>query len=177
MVITELDKEWLESQTRKLSSLQRKLLREALKGYARRLLHLARKESEPGSFELKNMMWQFEKGRVRACARAAAGLSITRLMARGLLECCARGRWRLTSKGLEVALRLEPDFNLPTAEELAPELKLAEAINVYPRFARDKRRKARRTLLRHRKRLAQERGSRRLAAVNSPLDGRSAAPL
>jgi len=154
MVITELDEEWLESQTRKLSALQRELLRKALRGYAMRALHLIHGKFEPGSFELKSMMRQFEAGRVRACARAAAGLSITRLMARGLLECCARGRWRLTSNGLEVALRLEPEFNLPTAEELAPQLELAKAINAMPMFTRDKRRKARRTLLRHQKRLA-----------------------
>src|SRR6516162_4553700 len=137
MVITELDKEWLGSQIRKLSSLQRELLREALRGYAMRPFHLIHGAFEPGSFELKSMMSQFEKSERRACARAAAGLSITRLMARGLLERCTRGRWRLTSKGLEVALRLEPDFNLPTAEELAPQLELAKAISVHPWAIRD----------------------------------------
>jgi len=108
MVITELDKEWLQSQTRKLSSLQRELLREALRGYARRALHLVHGKFEPGSFELKSMMRQFEKGERRASKRAAAGLSIARLVRRGFLECCTRGRWRLTVQGLEVALRLEP---------------------------------------------------------------------
>jgi hypothetical protein len=108
MVITELDKEWLRSQTRKLSSLQRKLLREALRGYAMRAEQQASGQFEPGSFELKGMMRQFEEGERRACARAAAGLSIARLIRRGLLERCAHGRWRLTPNGLEVALRLWP---------------------------------------------------------------------
>jgi hypothetical protein len=90
-------------------------------------------------------MEQFEKGERRASARAAAGLSIARLVRRGLLECCTRGRWRLTLKGLEVALRLEPDFNLPTLEELAPKLEFAEAISAVPRFASARRRKLRRT--------------------------------
>jgi hypothetical protein len=155
VVITDLDEEWLEPQTRKLSSLQRKLLREALRGYARRELHLIHGAFEPGSFELKSMMSQFKEGERRASARAAAGLSIARLIGRGLLECCARGRWRLTQNGLEVALRLNPDFNLPTAEELAPEIEFAKAISANPWCIRDKRRKARRTLLRHRKQLAQ----------------------
>jgi hypothetical protein len=163
MVITELDKEWLESQTRKLSALQRELLREALRGYAMRAFHLVHGAFEPGSFELKSMMRQFEEGERRASRRAAAGLSIARLIRRGLLECCARGRWRLTSEGLEVALRLEPDFNLPTTEELAPELELAKAVSGHPWARRDKRRKARRTLLRHQKRLAQTAGRTPLA--------------
>jgi|SRR6516164_7518801 hypothetical protein len=154
MVITELDKEWLKSQTQKLSALQRKLLRAALRGYAMRPFHLIHGKFEPGSFGLGGMMEQFEKGERRACARAAAGLSIARLIRRGLLERCARGRWRLTPNGLDVALRLEPDFNLPTAEELAPELEFAKAMSVHPWAIRDKRQKARRTLLRHRKRLA-----------------------
>ena len=115
MVITELDKEWLRSQTRKLSSLQRELLIEALRGYAMRPFHLIHGKFEPGSFRLQGMMSQFEKGERRASRRAAAGLSIARLVRRGLLECCCtRGRWRLTLKGLDVALRLNPDFNLPT---------------------------------------------------------------
>jgi hypothetical protein len=61
-------------------------------------LNLVHGKFDPGSFALKSMMRQFEKGRVRACARAAAGLSIARLIRRGLLECCARGRWRLTKE-------------------------------------------------------------------------------
>ena len=141
MVITELDQEWFGSQTRKLSLAQRELLREGLRSYARRALHLVHGKFAPGSFELKGLMYEFEKGRVRAARRAAAGLSIARLLARGLLERCARGRWRLTSAGLEVALRLEPDFKLPSVEELAPQLELAKAISGHPRFARPQRRK------------------------------------
>jgi len=83
MVITELDKEWLQSQTRKLSALQRKLLREALRGYAMRPFHLVHGAFEPGSFELKWMMRQFEKGERRASKRAAAGLAIVLLIGRG----------------------------------------------------------------------------------------------
>jgi hypothetical protein len=39
-------------------------------------------------------------------------------------------------------------------EELAPEIEFAKAINAVPMFARSKRAKLRRTLLRHQKRLA-----------------------
>src|SRR5262249_4790540 len=113
----------------KLSKAQRELLREGLRGYAMRPFHLVHGKFAPGSFELKGMMSQFEDRRVRASKRAAAGLAIVRLVKRGLLERCARGRWRLSSAGLEVALRLEPDFKLPSVEELGPQLELAAAIN------------------------------------------------
>jgi hypothetical protein len=109
VVITELDEDWLKSQTLKLSALQRKLLREALGSYARRALHPVHGAFEPGSFGLKGMMSQYEEGQVRACARAAAGLSIARLVRRGLLECCSRGWWRLTETGIEVAKALHPN--------------------------------------------------------------------
>jgi hypothetical protein len=72
---------------------------------------------------------QFEDRRVRASRRAAAGLSIARLIKRGLLECCAGGRWHLTQAGLKVARRLNPQSKPPTERELARSIALRKAIS------------------------------------------------
>jgi hypothetical protein len=135
MVITELDKEWLQSQTRKLSALQRKLLREALRRSRRR-----DGEVEPGSFGVQSMMSQIEDGQVRARKRAAAGLSIARLIKRGLLErCCTRGRWRLTETGIEVAkvlARFESWKSPHNSENLSIELRFRRSTKIPPNLAR-----------------------------------------
>jgi len=60
-----------------------------------------------------------------------AGLSIARLAKRGLLECCARGRWRLTRAGLALARRLCPDLKAPTKRELARNIALRKAIQIW----------------------------------------------
>jgi Mn-dependent DtxR family transcriptional regulator len=46
----------------------------------------------------------------RAVRRAAAGRALERLVKRGLLEHCGRGKWRLTEAGVEVAKVLHPEF-------------------------------------------------------------------
>jgi hypothetical protein len=90
-------------------------------------------------------MKQFKDRRVRASRRAAAGLSIARLIKRGLLERCSRGRWRLTAEGLPAARRLCPDFKLPTKRKLAGNIALRQAIqsleNDRPAFFGKRRRR------------------------------------
>src|SRR5690348_14372188 len=73
-----------------LSPLQRSLLKDGLfSHYYTRPLQLALRLPEPGCFGLKELMTEFKDRRERACRRAAAGLSIPRLIKRGLLECCS----------------------------------------------------------------------------------------
>jgi hypothetical protein len=79
-----------------MSALQRSLLRYGLIAYHRRPLDIACQLPEVGCFALKAMMMDFEDRRQRASRRAAAGLSIARLIKRGVLERCSRASWRLT---------------------------------------------------------------------------------
>ena len=76
-------------------------------------------------------MMDFEDRRVRASRRAAAGLSIARLIKRGLVECCSRGKWRLTPAGLKLARRLYPGIKPPTKRQLANDIALRKAISVW----------------------------------------------
>jgi hypothetical protein len=147
MVITELDKEWLRAQTKKLSALQRKLLAKGLFTYHHhRPLAIACGLPNPGRFDLKHSMEEHTPGRVRASKRAAAGRAIQRLMARGLLECCTHGQWRLTPNGVEVALRLNPHASPPSEEELAHRIALRKAFSAWedshPALAGKRRRRA-----------------------------------
>jgi hypothetical protein len=87
MVITELD-------TDGLSALQRDLLGRALAG---------EKCLAPGYLELQALMRAEPDRAKRAVRRAAAGRAVARLVKRGLLECCGRGKWRLSEAGVEVA--------------------------------------------------------------------------
>jgi hypothetical protein len=111
-----------------MSDLQRSLLRDGLLAYYRRPLDIACQLPDVGSFRLQALMMQYEDRRVRASRHAAAGLSIARLIKRGLLECCTRGRWRLTPAGLAVARRLNPQCKPPTKRELAADIALRKAI-------------------------------------------------
>ena len=112
-----------------LSALQRTLLRYGLMAYHRTPLDLACGLPDVGSFRLQALMIAFEDRRERASRRAAAGLSVARLIRHGLLECCARGRWRLTPAGLKVAWRLYPDIKPPTKRQLAADIALRKAIS------------------------------------------------
>src|SRR5215831_18543337 len=129
VVITELDAEWLEGQTKKLSALQRKLLAEGLRmHHYHRPVAIACGLPNPGCFRLDLMMSGcYKDRRLRASRRAAAGRAIRRLIVRGLLECCARGRWRLSQTGLAVTLALNPQAKPPSEEELAANIALRKA--------------------------------------------------
>jgi hypothetical protein len=99
MVITELE-------TGRLSVLQRDLLARALLAWEARPIKEACEEPYPGALELKALMRAETNRHVRAVRRTAAGRAVARLVYRGLLECCGRGKWWLTPNGVEVALRL-----------------------------------------------------------------------
>jgi hypothetical protein len=111
-----------------MSDLQRSLLRRGLLAYYRIPLDLACRLPEVGSFTLQALMMQYADRRVRASRRAAAGLSIARLIKRGLLECCGRGRWRLTPAGLALARRLNPQCKPPTKRELSRNIALRKGL-------------------------------------------------
>jgi hypothetical protein len=90
-----------------LSALQRSLLERGLVAcYYQRPLAVACHLPHPGSFKLGSLITDFEDRRVRASRRAAAGLSIVRLIKRGLLERCGYGQYRLTRAGVQTARRL-----------------------------------------------------------------------
>jgi hypothetical protein len=114
-----------------ISALQRSLLRYGLLAYHRRPLDIACRLPDVGGFTLRAMMMDFEDRRERASRRAAAGLSIARLIKRGLLECPSRGSWRLTPAGLKVARRLNPQCKPPTKRELARNIALRKAISAW----------------------------------------------
>ena len=114
-----------------LSALQRTLLRYGLMAHYCTSLDLACRLPDVGSFRLQALMMEYEDPRVRASRRAAAGLSIARLIKRGLLECPRPGRWRLTPTGLKAARRLNPQCKPPTKRELARNIALREAISAW----------------------------------------------
>ena len=101
-----------------LSALQRTLLRYGLMAHYCTSLDLACRLPDVGSFRLQALMMEYEDPRVRASRRAAAGLSIARLIKRGLLECPRPGRWRLT-----------PENKPPTKRELARHIALRKALS------------------------------------------------
>ena len=111
-----------------LSALQQSLLRYGLLAYHRRPLDIACQLPDVAGFTLKAMMMDFEDRRERASRRAAAGLSLARLIKRGLLECPSRGSWRLTPAGFRVARRLYPDIKPPSKRQLAHNIALRKAL-------------------------------------------------
>jgi hypothetical protein len=115
----------------KLASLQEALLKRGLHAYYRAPLDIACHLDNPGCFGLKSMMRDFENRRVRATRRAAAGLSIARLIKKGLLQCYSRGHWRLSAAGLAVARRLYPEVKAPTERQPAADIALRKAISAY----------------------------------------------
>jgi|SRR6516162_2581189 hypothetical protein len=102
MVITELE-------TGQLSVLQRDLLARALLALHPGPIDQAGKEPYTGCLELKAIMRAEANRAKRAVRRAAAGRAVARLVKRGLLEYCARGKWRLTETGIEIAKVLHPN--------------------------------------------------------------------
>jgi restriction endonuclease Mrr len=73
-------------------------------------------------------MTKFKDRRERASRRAAAGLSLKRLIKRGLLECCSRGHWRLTRAGVALARRLFPEIKPVTKRQLAANIGFHKAM-------------------------------------------------
>src|SRR5260370_3866440 len=112
-----------------MSHLQKELRKKALQAYNLAPLDIACQSDDPGCFRLKAMMANFEDRRVRASRRAAAGLSIARLIKRGFLECSSRGKWRLTPGGLKVARWLYPEIKPPTKRQLAHDMAFRKAIH------------------------------------------------
>jgi hypothetical protein len=100
-----------------LSELQKKLLCAALQAHYRMALNIGPGSANPG-FGIKPMMRRIPDRKERARRRAAAGLSIARLIKRGLLESCSRGRWRLSKLGVEIAKKLHPQVKRPTKQEV-----------------------------------------------------------
>jgi hypothetical protein len=117
-----------------LSELQRSLLRDGLVACYREPLDRACSRSDVGSFQIRFTIADFENRALRASRRAAAGLAITRLLRRGLLERCSRsGRWRLTRAGLSLARRLYPNIKRPTKRQLATDIALVRAMSARTR--------------------------------------------
>jgi hypothetical protein len=113
-----------------LSPLQRSLLKRGLAAWHTKALAIDCQVCAPDSFKSGSMITNFEDRRERASRRAAAGLSIERLIKRGLLERCARGSWRLTPTGLRVARGLYPDLKPPTKRRLAHGIALRKPLSV-----------------------------------------------
>jgi hypothetical protein len=128
-----------------LSPLQRSLLRRGLLAWHSKALAIDCQLSDPDSFKLGSLITDFEDRRERASRRAAAGLSLSRLIKRGLLERCARGSWRLTQAGLKVAKRLYPDLRPPTKRQLAHSIALRKAMSAWDTHPRPSGKRRRRT--------------------------------
>jgi hypothetical protein len=117
--------------------LQRKILERGLYRHLGRAADLACRLEHPGCFNAKGIGLSDEdlqdRGKV-AGKRAAAGLSIARMINRGLVKNCARGWWRLTARGLKVARQLYPEAKKPTKRELARYIKqgiaMAQAVEL-----------------------------------------------
>jgi|SRR6516164_5624808 len=116
----------------RLSALQQQLLKIGLMCYHRTPLDVALEAAFAGCFGLKGLMRKFEDRRERHRRRSAFGLSVARLIKRGLLESPVRGRWRLTLTGVKLASALYPEIKPLTKrqlkEQLAPTLALRTAI-------------------------------------------------
>jgi hypothetical protein len=102
-----------------LSDVQKKLLKEALQAHYRKALAVAFGLEDPGCFGVKVMMRRIEDRKERARRRAAAGLSIARLIRRGLLASCSRGKWCLTRAGVVMARRLYPEIQPMSKQKVA----------------------------------------------------------
>ena len=122
--------------------MQKNLLAKGLQAYYRTPLNIGCGVADPGCFGLKeNRELDPETMRPkpiadhkeRAAHRAAAGLSIVRLVNRGLVKGCSRGKWRLTPKGVRVAKVLWPEIvplsKREVAAAIASDIELRNAIH------------------------------------------------
>jgi hypothetical protein len=142
---------------RNLSDLQKALLKKALRAYCSKPMDIAVQVEVPGcfgvrtvgripdpdAFTLRRKNASAEERRKNASLRAAAGLSVARLIKRGLVECCSRGKWRLTGAGLKVAQKLWPELKPMSKKEVASKISFREAMHsVVPRLRKRPRAKA-----------------------------------
>jgi hypothetical protein len=126
-----------------LSVLQRKLLKGALRAYYNKPMDIAVQYEDPGCFDVRTVgrtnpdpndfslsrkKASKEERRKNASLRSAAGLSVARLIKRGLVECCSRGKWRLTGAGLKVAQKLWPELKPMSQKEVASTISLRDMV-------------------------------------------------
>jgi hypothetical protein len=130
----------------KLSKLQKRILEEGLISHWREPVHRAWAASEPGSFDIRQILedffgadkqdvkrsyWLTRRGDHRerlAKPRAAISRAISRLTKRGFLERIkptGRGRWRLSPAGQEGAALVCPSLLKPTRTEMLPRIEQA----------------------------------------------------
>jgi hypothetical protein len=111
---------------RRLSKLQKDILRRGLIAHYGKETDLACKRDYPGCFRAVGLGLpdkDADNRRAKASKRAAAGRALQRLIKRGLVEPVARGHWRLSSQhGVEVAARLWPQIKKPTPEQMAADV-------------------------------------------------------
>jgi hypothetical protein len=127
-----------------LSVLQRELLKKALRSYYDEPFHIAIQCEDPGCFDIRtvgrtspdpndfSLRWKKaskEERRKNASLRSAAGLSVARLIKRGLVESCSRGKWRLTGAGLKVAQKLWPELKPMSKKEVASAIAFRELVH------------------------------------------------
>ena len=114
-----------------LSVLQKDLLAKGLQAYYRTPLDIGCGSADPGCFGLKESREldpetmrpkPIADHKERAAHRAAAGLSIVRLVNRGLVKGSSRGKWRLTPKGVRVAKALWPEILPLSKAEVARQI-------------------------------------------------------
>jgi hypothetical protein len=135
-----------------LSVQQKKLLGDGLRAHYRRPLDLAGHMADPGCFGVKEgRKIDIETGRVlpisnrkaREVRRTSKARAIARLVTRGLVECCARGKWRLTARGLATAKALWPLVKPMTKQQPRSDIAFREAVHaVLGARARQRKRKA-----------------------------------
>jgi hypothetical protein len=113
---------------RRLSKLQKDILRRGLIAHYGKEIDLACKRDYPGCFRAAGLGLPDKDAlnrRLRASKRAAAGRALERLIKRGLVEPVTRGRWRLSSqRSVEVAAQLWPQIKKPTSEQMAADVQM-----------------------------------------------------
>jgi restriction endonuclease Mrr len=116
----------LELRQEGLSELQCSLLKMGLQSYHGRAVDLACGLSYPGHFIIRTEMKKFSDRRKRASRRAAVGRALARLIKRGLIVNCCRGKWRLTEAGAITAQRFYPQITPLTPDQLSSRIGLHE---------------------------------------------------
>jgi restriction endonuclease Mrr len=126
-----------------LSNSQKNLLRKGLLAHYREPADIACRSPDPGCFELKSAMAEIEDRKERATRRADQGRSIARLIKRGLVESCSRGKWRLPRAGFEIARELHPGVKPSSKRELAGQIAMRKAVQAWEAENPERRRRRR----------------------------------